>query len=474
MPRVRREGTLPDPDKAKYPPSTNIQPSPTFSPITHQEDLGPAHSQSGHTDYQRRIASTQFPDQGKKRLIFIVSFIILTLAALTSKFWPRLSLLSHHLNYPFPSSKFSLSTTTTTHTTTIKMSTYSKELEVAELAVQRAAILTKKVFNEKAKGTISKDDSSPVTIGDFGAQALIIQAIKKNFPDDGVVGEEEASTLREDTKLRDTIWSLVKDVKLTNETAEKVLGGPIESVDAMLEAIDAGNSKGGNKGRIWALDPIDGTKGFLRGGQYAVCLALMVDGDVKVGVLGCPNLPVDDAAPLTADSGVDQTDSEGKGVLFSAILGQGAISRPLTDGAVASSKPISMKPVTDLKETIFCESVEAGHSSHGDQAAIAAKLGITKPSVRMDSQAKYGSVARGAGDIYLRLPTCATYQEKIWDHAAGDLIVREAGGQVTDTLGRRLDFGQGRTLAENKGVVAAPAAVHGSVLDVVKEVLSKK
>lgn len=354
------------------------------------------------------------------------------------------------------------------------MSTYSKELEVAELAVQRAAILTKKVFNEKAKGTISKDDKSPVTIGDFGAQALIIQAIKKNFPDDEVVGEEEASTLREDTKLRDTIWSLVKDVKLTNETAEKVLGGPIETVEGMLEAIDAGNSAGGSKGRIWALDPIDGTKGFLRGGQYAVCLALMVDGDVKVGVLGCPNLPIDDAAPLTAESGVDQTDAEGKGVLFSAILGQGAISRPLLDGAVGPSKPISMKPVKDIKDAIFCESVEAGHSSHGDQAAIAAKLGITKPSVRMDSQAKYGSVARGAGDIYLRLPTSATYQEKIWDHAAGDLIVREAGGQVTDTLGRRLDFGQGRTLAENKGVVAAPAAVHGFVLDVVKEVLSTK
>ncbi|EHK99032.1 Carbohydrate phosphatase [Glarea lozoyensis ATCC 20868] len=354
------------------------------------------------------------------------------------------------------------------------MSTYSKELEVAELAVQRAAILTKKVFHEKAKGTVSKDDASPVTIGDFGAQALIIAAIKKNFPEDEVVGEEEASTLRENTKLRDEIWALVKGTKLSDDAAEKVIGGPIESVDDMLTAIDAGNSAGGSKGRIWALDPIDGTKGFLRGGQYAVCLALMVDGDVKVGVLGCPNLPVDDSATLTAESGKDQTDTEGNGVLFSAVLGQGATSRPLTDGAVANSKPIAMKPVKDIKEAIFCESVEAGHSSHGDQAAIASKLGITKPSVRMDSQAKYGSVARGAGDIYLRLPTSKTYQEKIWDHAAGDLIVREAGGQVTDTLGRRLDFGKGRTLAENKGVIAAPAAIHDYVLDVVKEVLSSK
>ncbi|KAM0312789.1 hypothetical protein ACHAO8_006071 [Botrytis cinerea] len=354
------------------------------------------------------------------------------------------------------------------------MSNYSKELEVAQLAVQRAAILTKKVFHEKSKGTLSKDDKSPVTIGDFGAQALIIQAIKKNFPDDEVVGEEEASDLRENSQLRDQIWELVEASKLSDPEAEKVLGGPVESVDAMLDAIDAGNSAGGAKGRIWALDPIDGTKGFLRGGQYAVCLALMVDGDVKVGVLGCPNLPVDDSALLSADAGKDASDDEGKGVLFSAVLGQGATSRPLGTGALGKGQSIQMKPVTDLTQATFCESVEAGHSSHGDQHAIATKLGVTKASVRMDSQAKYGSIARGAGDIYLRLPVSATYQEKIWDHAAGDLIVREAGGQVTDSVGRRLDFSKGRTLAENKGVVAAPAAIHSHVLEVVKEVLGAK
>jgi 3'(2'), 5'-bisphosphate nucleotidase len=401
-----------------------------------------------------------FLSQLSRRLL-LISLAVLTLAAF-SKSWTRLALVSHHLH---PAALF---------TPTVKMPTYSKELEVAELAVQRAAILTKKVFHEKAKGTLSKDDKSPVTIGDFGAQALIIHAIKQNFPDDEVVGEEEASSLRDDHKLRDQIWALVESTKLTDPSAEKIIGSPIPNVEAMLDAIDAGNSSGGSKGRIWALDPIDGTKGFLRGGQYAVCLALMVDGDVKVGVLGCPNLPVDDSAPLSSDSGVDQTDSEGKGVLFAAVAGQGATSRALGTGGLEKSKPIHMKPVKDISQATFCESVEAGHSSHGDQFAIATKLGVTKQSVRMDSQAKYGSIARGAGDIYLRLPVRADYQEKIWDHAAGDLIVREAGGQVTDSLGRRLDFSKGRTLAENKGVVAAPAEVHGKVLEVVKEVLAKK
>ncbi|KAI0120864.1 3(2),5-bisphosphate nucleotidase HAL2 [Hypoxylon sp. NC0597] len=350
---------------------------------------------------------------------------------------------------------------------------YAKELEVAQLAVQRAAILTKRVFHEKAKGTVSKDDKSPVTIGDFGAQALIISALKANFPDDEIVAEEEAAQLRKDDNLRQTIWDLVKTTQLSDPEAESLLGGAIEDEETMLTMIDYGNSKGGAKGRIWAIDPIDGTKGFLRGGQYAVCLALMVDGDVKVGVLGCPNLPIDDAAPLTGGMESGQTD-EGRGVLFSAVLGQGATSRPLTTGALAKPKSISMRAITDITAATFCESVEAGHSSHGDQAEIAKLLGITNPSVRMDSQAKYASIARGAGDIYLRLPVSATYQEKIWDHAAGDLIVREAGGAVTDIYGKRLDFSIGRTLSANKGVIAAPAATHPQVLKAVQEVVLEK
>lgn len=354
------------------------------------------------------------------------------------------------------------------------MASYTKELEIAQLAVQRASILTRRVFHEKAKGTVDKNDKSPVTIGDFGAQALIIAALKHNFPADEIVAEEEAAQLREDGNLKQTIWELVEGTKLDDEAAESKLGGAIKSADEMLELIDLGGSKGGASGRIWTIDPIDGTKGFLRGGQYAVCLGLMVDGDVKVGVLGCPNLPVSDTARLTSSMADNQTDSADHGVLFSAILGQGATSQPLQSSASAQGKSIQMRAVDDLTQATFCESVEAGHSSHGDQFEIAKKLGITKESVRMDSQAKYGSIARGAGDIYLRLPVKATYQEKIWDHAAGDLIVREAGGQVTDIHGKRLDFSVGRTLANNKGVVAAPAAVHEKVLGVVQEVLNAK
>ncbi|KAJ5983831.1 3(2)-5 -bisphosphate nucleotidase HAL2 [Penicillium waksmanii] len=348
---------------------------------------------------------------------------------------------------------------------------YSQERYIAELAVQRASILTQKVFFEKAKGTVSKDDKSPVTIGDFGAQALIIQAIRKNFPNDEIVAEEEASSLREDKDLSAEIWRLVKDIKLDDEESNNLLGGSLTSEQSMLDIIDEGKSAGGGQGRIWALDPIDGTKGFLRGGQYAVCLGLIVDGDVKVGAIGTPNLPVDDAATIDANTGAQQGQTAANGVLFSAVLGEGAISRPLTSGTLAASKPISMRPVSDIAQAVFCEGVEAAHSAQGDNAAVAGLLGITAPSVRLDSQAKYCSIARGAGDIYLRLPVKKDYQEKIWDHAAGDIIVREAGGQVTDIYGSRLDFSKGRTLAANKGVVAAPKAHQAQVIDAVKTVL---
>lgn len=414
--------------------------------------------------------------------IVLIALILLIAAIILAPISPKQSLqrvasILSHTNIPRLGTQVvkthSRSFSTGAERLTGKMA-FEKELQVAQLAVARASILTKSVFAEKAKGTISKDDKSPVTIGDFGAQALIIAAIKHNFPHDEVVGEEEASSLREQKDLSSKIWNLVKDTKLSDTDSDTILGGPIEDEDAMLRAIDAGNSAGGDKGRIWALDPIDGTKGFLRGGQYAVCLALMVDGDVKVGVLGCPNLPINDSEPLKEDMGTAASDKEGYGVLFSAVQGEGAQIQPLTRGALSQGHPISVSKITDVSQAVMCESVEAGHSSKGDNAEIAQKLGVTGKPVQMDSQAKYGSVARGAGDIYLRLPVRKDYQEKIWDHAAGDLIVREAGGHVTDIDGNRLNFSLGRTLRENKGVVATPANIHAQVLKAVGEQLSAK
>lgn len=330
---------------------------------------------------------------------------------------------------------------------------YALEKKIAELAVKRASRLAKLVADSHAVGAITKADQSPVTIADFGAQAVIIGAIKHVFPNDKVVGEEDAADLRGDDKLRDTVWKLVQEATAQDSFESEI--GSIATPEAMMDAIDWGNYTGGPKGRMWALDPIDGTKGFLRRGQYAVCLALVVDSEVVVGTIGTPNLPLD-----------YKKEGSANGVLFSAVAGEGAFQAPLFESG--EPQKISFNAIKDSSAGTFCESVEAGHSAHGQQAAIAKALGITKPSVRMDSQAKYCSIARGDGDIYLRLPVSATYEEKIWDHAAGNVLIREAGGVVTDMHGNQLDFGVGRTLKNNKGVVAAASSIHAQVLAAVK------
>jgi 3'(2'), 5'-bisphosphate nucleotidase len=112
----------------------------------------------------------------------------------------------------------------------------------------------------------------------------------------------------------------------------------------------------------------------------------------------------------------------------------------------------------------FCESVEPSHSQHALAASIARQLGMQAAPVRLDSQAKYGVVARGDAEIYLRLPTKPGYVERVWDHAAGTLIVTEAGGTVTDATGRPLDFTHGTGLTENRGVVATNGLVHDRVI----------
>ncbi|KAK9240567.1 hypothetical protein V1525DRAFT_395363 [Lipomyces kononenkoae] len=339
------------------------------------------------------------------------------------------------------------------------MQRYVRERRIAELAVERACKLTSIVSGSQQTGSVSKSDHSPVTVADFGAQAVIIGALQTVFAEDPVVGEEDSSILRKDDGLREQVWKLVREASHLDTYQTEI--GQVESEEKMLNYIDWGQFEGGKVKRMWALDPVDGTKGFLRGGQFAVCLALIVDSQVVVGVIGCPNLLVDPA-----------DESSGKGVIFSAVAGEGAFSRPLAS-PIDSAVQISMSSVTDTTAASFCESVEAGHSSHGQQAEIARLLGITKPSVRMDSQAKYASIARGDGDIYLRLPVSATYEEKIWDHASGNLLVAEAGGIVTDMYGNPLDFSQGRTLKKNKGIVAASKATQPKVLEAVQKVLQE-
>ncbi|KAK5668676.1 3'(2'),5'-bisphosphate nucleotidase [Batrachochytrium dendrobatidis] len=332
-------------------------------------------------------------------------------------------------------------------TRSVTVSLYAKEREVGIDAVLRASRLCQTVFKHIVSSqSIMKADKSPVTIADYGAQAVVNSLLKKAFPNDLIVGEEDAA----DLNTNDTLSTQVVDL------ANSVLPNPL-STQEILTAIDLGKSLGCKQGRFWTLDPIDGTKGFLRGDQYAVCLALIVDGVVQVAVQGCPNLPHSISDPFGS-----------RGSLFVAVRGQGAFER-LMDSNLEHQ--IRVLQEDDPAGTQFCESFEAAHSSQSDTAQIGQKLNISKPSVRMDSQCKYAVLARGDAGIYLRIPARADYVEKIWDHAGGSLLVEEAGGRVSDVSGKPLDFTKGRTLSGNKGIVATNGLIHKKVLDAVQSVL---
>lgn len=319
---------------------------------------------------------------------------------------------------------------------------FDREWDVAVAAVRQAAALCRDVQRELKGAVLEKDDKSPVTIADFGSQALICRALQDAFPSDPVIGEEDAAALRE-----------AGQSKLLARVAEHVSRhAPGATAERACAWIDRGGAQAFSS-RFWTLDPIDGTKGFLRGEQYAVALALLVDGQVTVAAVACPNLPPQ-AGPETGD-----------GVIFSAVRGRGAWTEPLSGGPRGA---IRARASGDAAQARYCESVESRHSSQSDAARVAEALGIVLPPRRLDSMAKYALVARGEADLYMRLPTGAKYQEKIWDHAAGALVATEAGATVSDIEGKPLDFTHGRELLKNRGILTTNGPLHRRALEAIR------
>ena len=323
---------------------------------------------------------------------------------------------------------------------------YSTELDFAVSVVSEAAGLARRVQRDiVANGqSLIKDDRSPVTVADLAIQCLVSERLAERFPADLLLAEEESGTLSRRPDIASRIIDVLARAGLSLD------GAGIE------RALDRGASRSGSVGRCWVLDPIDGTKGFLRGDQYAVALALLVDGRVEVATLGCPNLPRPDLS------------SGDVGCVFAAERGRGST---VTDLEGTPPSPIRVEGIDDPSRGAVCESVEAAHAAHSEQARIARLLGIERDPVRIDSQCKYAIVARGEASIYLRFPRRRDYREKVWDHAAGSLVVEEAGGRVTDLDGRPLDFASGRLLGPHHGIVATNGRIHYRVLEACREVM---
>ena len=310
-------------------------------------------------------------------------------------------------------------------------------------AVRAAARASSRIQNSVATSDVfTKADASPATVADYASQAIICATLESAFPHDRIVGEEDTKGLRKDAQAP----LLGKVANLVHEELGHEVGH-----SKILDWIDRGS--GETTGSCyWTLDPIDGTRGFLRGEQYAIALALVNEGEVTLGALACPNL----------------VHGKETGVVFGAMLGDRTRAYSLWDDNDTHGEVIQASSIRSPADGRFCESVESQHTNQDQAAKIAHILGITAEPYRIDSQCKYAAVARGDAAIYLRLPTSEIYREKIWDHAAGKIILESAGGTVSDLLGNELDFRHGKTLDSNTGVVATCGGIHREVIEAIQ------
>jgi HAL2 family 3'(2'),5'-bisphosphate nucleotidase len=345
---------------------------------------------------------------------------------------------------------------------------------VALKAVRKACQITNGLQPGTAKegiSTVEKSDASPVTVGDFACQASVLHDLHMAFPEDSFIAEESSSALDDDDELAKQI----------------LVATALSDIQQVKQSVDLGKDylhweeRGKRPPRVWCLDPIDGTRGFLRGkrqgGQYCVALALLEDGVPTIGILGCPNLPVSpsDFNYAWGDDETEDNNTNTRGCLFVASRGGGCFQLPLTPGSPSIRVTVTPNDESTVKvgAARFCIGVEKYSDALGQCAGMAKVIhgdaalddkGEIKLARRIDSQAKHGVLARAGAEFYVRLPKPG-YVEWIWDHAAGNVVVEEAGGEMTDVDGNPIDFSLGPQLSPNvAGVLASNGGIFHSAL----------
>jgi len=327
----------------------------------------------------------------------------------------------------------------------MKIDLTKPDLQFALKLIKAGAQLTSQIRNDLAHASITKEDKSPVTLADFGVQALAGYFLDQFFKKATLAGEEDSRVLRtpEGKQHLAQVTDYVK--RIVPEATE----------DLVCEWIDRGTGEPTDE--YWTLDPVDGTKGFLRGRQYAIALATLEKGKVVLGLLGCPELE------LPQLPGV-------KGCVILAKQGEGTWAADIREQK--NWVELHVSKCENVKEAIVLGSAESGHTHHGRIERVSEALGIHQETIRLDSQAKHALLAAGGGDILFRLPPKdrPDYHEKIWDVAAGTLVIQEAGGKATDIDGRQIDFSTGLQLTNNRGLLATNGSFHSEILKALQEV----
>ncbi|OTB07262.1 hypothetical protein M426DRAFT_318285 [Hypoxylon sp. CI-4A] len=354
-------------------------------------------------------------------------------------------------------------------------SPYSKELQVAIGAIQSAAKLSQAVISVDDKGVIEKDDLSPVTVADFAIQALLAASVHHVFPDDKFVGEESAADLRANPALLDRVWGLLQ--RLKDDEAKSLCKLPV-SPEQMCEMIDwcgFGEPGGSSAGRVWVFDPIDGTKTFVRREAYAINVALLEGSKQVLSVVGCPTLAVDATAPVTNTS----LDPTGRGSIAFAVKGHGTYVRSLVAASPDDVQLRKIEPLANPESSHSLRPVSCYHmlDSGVDDVhqLVMRELGIeTQGCDLLAWVLRCVTLGLGLANMTVWVYKQRSRTGKIWDHAGAMLLFEELGGLITDIDGKPIDLGVGRKMTANHGFVAAPSAIHATVLETVQRVLREQ
>jgi 3'(2'), 5'-bisphosphate nucleotidase len=324
----------------------------------------------------------------------------------------------------------------------ITMSLVQPILPAMRQAAQLCHIVQQKhiISNEKT-------GAEPVTIADYGSQALIGRALAEHYPDDGVMAEESGH-------LFVTLLSQEQKTEII-ALISQIIGQPTTE-DEVRGWLD--HNAGKETSRIWVIDPIDGTKGFLAGRNYVNALGVLQDRQPIEGALTLPAYR-DEQYP--------------NGILLYTKDNQPVIEA--LDNPDDTAKPVHVSAITDLGQFRGLESVEKGHAGLARLARVREIAGIPNDAiVQIDSMEKYGRVSMGVAELYMRLPRIeSTRPHNIWDHAPGVAILQAAGGVATDVDGSPLDFSTGTTL-NNYGVIASNNTCHDTIIEAVAQLLEEE
>jgi 3'(2'), 5'-bisphosphate nucleotidase len=276
---------------------------------------------------------------------------------------------------------------------------FERELRVATDLARRAGAAALQFYGGPLRVEHKEEFDEPVTQADRAVNELIVRRLREEFPEDGVLAEESVDTAR----------------RLGRE-------------------------------RVWMVDPLDGTKGFIAGtGDFAVQIGLAVEGRSALGVLYAP-----------------ATD-----VLYWAARGHGSwVLRP-TSEAGKSLKAERLR-VTDEAELSRLRLAESRSHRGPRMDAIVRALGV-RSVVRVHSVGiKVGLLVERQCDLYMHVSP----KTKQWDTCAPEAVLVEAGGRMTDLWGEPLLYNSPDVLNRN-GLVASNGAAHDTVIERVRPLLAE-